>query len=119
MIANSKVARARPEPSANHALPSTRIFTPHALVQPLLAAYPPRVANAARISLPRVPAGMGKMPAQFGPGRKTSERGACINMPTPFRNAADGPKSAGGFPHEMRDGLDSTAPIRDTTVHTP
>lgn len=42
--------------------------------------------------------------ASDGPSRKALERGACIRMPPPFRNEADGPVS-----RAIR-----TAPIRDT-----
>ena len=37
--------------------------------------HKPKGANAARISLPCVSAGMGKMPAQFGPDRKARRVG--------------------------------------------
>ena len=46
---------------------------------------------------------------QTRPSRKASERGACIRMPTPFRNAADGPVS-----RAIR-----AAPIRATPVRQP
>jgi len=41
----------------------------------------------------------------MGVGRDTR----AVSRPT-RRNVALGPKSAGGFPHEMRDGLDRTHP---------
>ena len=68
---------APPATPSPHAAPSTphcpkvrtRILAPRPSL-PLLARYPARGANAARISLPRAIAkGLGKMPAQFGPDR--------------------------------------------------
>jgi len=65
---------------------------------------------AARISLPRVFAGMGKMPAQFGPGRKAWSGGAGYISAPPDQTPRMGRNQRAAFPTKCAPALTARTP---------